>query len=103
MTVPVDLTKLETAASRAARQLAEWRAGAACTPLQGRLALGQMRWQQVEAVLAAPTTPWELRQSIASAQIWRRNSADIATMAALLKMADAEVDELFRLAVTLTE
>lgn len=103
MSIPVDLTQLETAAARAARQLAGWRASACCTPLQGRLALGQVRWQQVETVLAAPTTPWSLRQSIAAAQIWKRMSPDIATMANLLGMTDPEVDELFRLAVTLTE
>lgn len=90
-------------APTAAELLAEWRLTAFCTPLQGQLALGETRWQQVELILADPATSWEMRQSVRSASVWNRRSDMIAALGAALGLTPEEVDDLFRLAVTLNQ
>lgn len=81
--------------------LQAWRATATCTPLQGQFALGESRWLAVEAFLDDPLTPWAMRQTVRAASIWRRNSQDIDALAYAIGLTDLEVDDLFRLAVTL--
>lgn len=82
--------------------LMRWRASVECTPLQGQLALGETRWLRVEAILADPATPWAMRQTIRTASVWKRNSQDIDALAWMLGLTEGEVDDLFRLAVTIT-
>jgi hypothetical protein len=79
--------------------LAQWRAEAFCTPLQGQLALGEERWLRVEEILSDPSTPWSMKQTIRGASVWMRNSQDIDTLAWMLGLSAEEVDELFRVAV----
>lgn len=101
MSIAVDLMQLATAEAKAAEALAEWRASASCSPLQGKLALGEVQWARVEAVLADPGTLWAMRQAISSATVWMRKSQHIDTLAWTLGLTDSEVDDLFRLAMTI--
>ena len=72
-----------------------------CTPLQGKLALGETRWAQVEAFLADPATPWAMRIAITSESEWQRNSQTITELAWILQLTDDDVDGLFRIAATI--
>jgi hypothetical protein len=85
----------------AAILLAEERALMRCSPLQGQLALGEARWTAVEEYLAHPDTPWAMRRTVQSATYWERTSPDMDVLAWVLGYDDAEVDDLFRLAMTL--
>ena len=82
---------------------AEWVAYApppdSCTALQGRLALGQALCDQVAAML--PGMDWGARQAWEYATVWHRNSPLLVGIAAAFDMDAGEVDDLFRLAVTL--
>jgi hypothetical protein len=81
------------------------RSGMQCTPLQGKLALGEANWQKVldfrdgtgDWVAAGPA-PWSMKTTIDSAQTWQRNSNDIAFFQYILNFTDEQVDELFRAA-----
>jgi hypothetical protein len=81
------------------------RARMECTPLQGKLALGEANWQKVldfrdgtgDWVAAGPA-PWSMKTTIDSAQTWQRNSNDIAFFQYILNFTDEQVDELFRAA-----
>ena len=79
--------------------LAAERAGMQCSPLQGRLALGEAEWSRVEAMLADPETPWAMRQVIASASVWQRLSPMIEELSWLMGYDDEHVDGLFRAAM----
>ena len=50
------------------------RGGMVCTPLQGRLALGEATCAAIDAMAADPATPWAMRQAIGQAADWRRAS-----------------------------
>lgn len=78
------------------------RAEMQCSPLQGMLVLGEERWLQVEAFLASPETPFAMRTSITSAVVWYRNSQTIDELAWLMGLTPEEVDDLFRLAATIS-
>lgn len=82
-----------------AEALAAERAGMRCSPLQGRLALGEAEWSRVEAMLADPETPWAMRQVIASASVWQRLSPMIDELSWLMGYDDEQVDGLFRAAM----
>jgi hypothetical protein len=82
-------------------ELIEFRASASCSPLQGQLALGEERWGQVEAFVASPDCPWAMKRTVLSASAWHRNSSDIDALAWILGYTPEEVDDLFRLAMTL--
>lgn len=84
-----------------AEVLTKWRAGAHCSPLQGQLALGETHWNTVEAYLSDPTTPWSIRRVINSASVWNRSSENIDTLAWVVGLSETEVDDLFKLAVTI--
>jgi len=70
-----------------------------CTALQGRLALGEARCEAIAAML--PGMPWAARQAWEYAQSWQRHSALLLSLAAAFGMTEGDVDDLFRLAVTL--
>tara|TARA_R110000782_G_scaffold106459_1_gene194672 strand:- start:2675 stop:3160 length:486 start_codon:yes stop_codon:yes gene_type:complete len=75
------------------------REGMTCTPLQGKLAIGETLWAGV--VTYSETAPWVQRMVIESASNWHRTSQDIQFIGYLLGVTDIEMDDLFRLAVTL--
>ena len=82
-----------------AEALAAERAGMQCSPLQGRLALGEAEWSRVETMLDDPETPWAMRQVIVSASVWHRLSPMIDELAWLMGYDDERVDGLFRAAM----
>ena len=77
-----------------------WRSTAKCSPMQGKLALGQVNWAKIEAYRATAT--WAEQVVIDSANEWRRNSQDIQFFAYLLGYDDAQVDALFQSAMQIT-
>lgn len=70
-----------------------WRATAKCSPMQGKLALGQANWAKIEAYRATAT--WAEQVVIDSAQEWRRNSQDIQFFGYMLDFSDEQMDALF--------
>lgn len=78
----------------------EQRAAMVCSPMQGMLALGETRWQAVQDYRDNQAT-WAERVIIDRAGDWRRTSQNIAFFQYLLEMTDEEVDDLFRLAMTI--
>lgn len=80
-----------------ARALASWRATAKCSPMQGKLALGQANWAKIEAYRATAT--WAEQVVIDSANEWRRNSQDIQFFGYMLDFSEEQMDELFRVAM----
>lgn len=72
---------------------------ASCTALQGRLALGETRCSQIAAML--PSLPWASRQAWEYATTWHRTSPLIQSFAQAFSLSSNDVDNLFRLAVTL--
>ena len=75
------------------------RAGMSCTPLQGKLAIGEDIWTEVVAY--RDTAPWAQKMVIDSSDVWHRNSEDIQFLGYLLGVTDEQMDNLFRFAVTL--
>lgn len=75
-----------------------WRASAKCSPMQGKLALGQAEWAKIEAYRDTYAT-WAQRIVIDSAQEWRRNSQDIQFFGYLLEYTDEQMDALFEAAM----
>ena len=78
----------------------EQRAAMVCSPMQGMLALGEARWAAVQDYRDNHAT-WAERVIIDRAGDWRRTSQNIAFFQYLLEMSDEEVDDLFRLAMTI--
>jgi len=68
-----------------------------CSPLQGKLALGEVEWAKVEAYRDNYAT-WAEKTVIDSAQEWRRNSQDIQFFGYLLGYTDEQMDKLFEVA-----
>jgi hypothetical protein len=81
--------------------LAAWRASACCSPMQGKLALGQAEWAKVETYRDTEAT-WAQRIIIDSAQEWRRNSEDIQFFGYLLQFNDDQMDALFAAAMQIS-
>ncbi|MGL5735299.1 MAG: hypothetical protein ACRCYS_10580 [Beijerinckiaceae bacterium] len=71
-----------------------------CSRLQGRLVLGATTCAQLDAMTADPLTPWPMRQAIAHAIEWRRMSETMTELGYLLGYTDTQMDDLFRLAMT---
>lgn len=81
--------------------IAEERLTMVCSPLQGSLALGETLWDQVELLLNDPETPFAIRRSITSASVWERNSQSMDELAWLMGLSAEQVDDLFRIAMTI--
>jgi response regulator RpfG family c-di-GMP phosphodiesterase len=92
----IDFTQVVTADLRAQAALAAERSGMVCSPMQGKLALGEALWGAV--LVYRDTATLAERQVIDSASEWRRVSQNIAFFAYLLGLDDAAVDDLFRAA-----
>ena len=78
----------------------------ACSPAQGLVALfaiKQITEDDVNATIAAITDPvarYTTQIAFARATEWRRDSASIQQLAALLGLTEADLDALFEFAVT---
>ena len=77
---------------------ADWRATAKCSPMQGKLALGETEWAKIENYRDTQAT-WAQRIVIDSAQEWRRNSQDIQFFGYLLGYDENQLDDLFKTAM----
>jgi len=77
--------------------LAAEREAMTCTPMQGKLALGETNWAVILEYKA--TAGWAQQTVIDSAQTWVRTSQNIAFFQYLLGFTDAQVDDLFRAAM----
>lgn len=75
----------------------------AVTPWQIRKAINATPGlrAQIEALLASPETPLDVKDGWVVATEWRRDDPVLLAMATQLGMDDAEIDALFRLAATL--
>lgn len=83
-----------------AEALADERAGMVCSRLQGRLVLGEATCAAIDAMAADASTPWAMRQTILNAIEWRRTSQAMTELGYLLGYSDTQMDELFRVAMT---
>tara|TARA_R110000737_G_scaffold313711_1_gene323259 strand:+ start:427 stop:876 length:450 start_codon:yes stop_codon:yes gene_type:complete len=79
--------------------LTEERASMTCTPLQGKFALGEALWGKVLAY--RDTATWPEQMVIDDSAMWGRTSQDIQFIGYIVGVTDLEMDDLFRLAVTL--
>lgn len=80
--------------------LATERAAMKCSRLQGRLVLGEATCDALDAIAADDLTPWAMRQTIENAIEWSRTSQAMTELGYLLGYTDAQMDDLFRLAMT---
>jgi len=104
---PVELTALglepyEPPQPTPQELLEQHRATLVCSPLQGKLALGETEWLRVEALLESPETPWAMRQAILSAIEWKRTSQMITELAWVMGYTDEQVDALFEVAMAIS-
>ena len=83
-----------------AETLATERAAMVCSRLQGRLVLGEATCDALDAMADDPETPWAMRQTIQNAIEWRRTSQAMTELGYLLGYTDEQMDDLFRLAMT---
>ena len=82
-----------------AEALASERAAMYCSRLQGRLVLGEATCDALDAIAADTATPWAMRQTINNAIEWRRTSQAMTELGYLLGYDDAQMDDLFRIAM----
>lgn len=85
-----------------ARELAARRRLMVCSPLQGRITLGEAACAQIDALAADPATPFAVRETIKMASEWRRTSATMEALGALLGYSPEAMDALFEQAMTIT-
>jgi hypothetical protein len=91
----IDFAQMITAEDRAATALAERRAAMRCSRLQGRLTLGPEVCAALDAIAADPETPWAMRETIANAGEWQRQSQTMDELAWALGFSAAQMDALF--------
>jgi hypothetical protein len=95
------ITTVEIAGPSPAEQLATERAGMVCSRFQAKAALlAAGLLDTIEAVVA--TADPFAKIAWADATEFRRNSPTIATLATAAGMTDAQIDDLFRVAMTIT-
>jgi len=75
------------------------RATMVCSRLQGRLVLGEATCDALDAIAADTATPWAMRQTINNAIEWSRKSQAMTELGYLLGYDDAQMDDLFRIAM----
>ena len=92
---------IKTAQDLQDERLASERAGMVCSPLQGRLALGEETCAVIDALAADPATPWAMKQAINQAADWRRTSQTMDELGYLLGYTPEQMDDLFRLAMVI--
>ena len=84
----------------AAIALAAERAAMKCSRLQGRLVLGEATCDAIDAIAVDDLTPWAMRQTILNAIEWNRTSQAMTELGFLLGYTEEQMDDLFRLAMT---
>lgn len=82
--------------------IVQMRAEMRCTPLQGRLALGETVCAAIDAMAADPLTPWAMRQTITQASEWGRTSQAMDELGYLLGYTPEQMDALFVAAMAIT-
>ena len=80
--------------------LADERAAMKCSRLQGRLVLGEATCDALDAIAVDDLTPWAMRQTILNAIEWNRTSQAMTELGFLLGYTEEQMDDLFRLAMT---
>lgn len=83
-----------------AAALAAERSAMVCSRLQGRLVLGEATSAALDAMAADPATPWAMRETINSAIEWRRTSQTMDELGYLLGYTPEQMDDMFRVAMT---
>jgi len=83
-----------------AEALAAERAAMKCSRLQGRLVLGEATCTALDVIAVDDLTPWAMRQTIQNAIEWSRMSQSMTELGYLLGYTDTQMDDLFRLAMT---
>ena len=83
-----------------AETLAAERAAMKCSRLQGRLVLGEDTCDALDAIATDDLTPWAMRQTIQNAIEWNRTSQAMTELGFLLGYTEEQMDDLFRLAMT---
>ena len=76
-----------------AKALADWRATAYCSKMQGILTLGETKWNEVMAY--RDTASWAEKMIIDSATDWQRTSQNIQFIGYLVGFTDTQMDDLF--------
>jgi hypothetical protein len=76
------------------------RASMTCTQLQGQLAIGEALWGEVTTYRDTHAS-WSERMIIDNSADWKRTGKLILLLGDMLGVTDLEMDDLFRLAVTL--
>lgn len=91
-----DMTPEEIAA-----RIAAWRAGASCTPFQGRVALSNAGLlAQVEAAIQSADDKTKIAWEYAI--LWERMSPMILSLSSALGLSETQVDDLFKQAAEIT-
>ena len=85
----------EESDSRAPQTLEEMRSMMVCTRLQGRLALGKIEIDRLDAFIDSLSNNWALRQVVDGAVLWRRLSEDMKMLGHALDYDDEQMDEAF--------
>lgn len=85
----------------AAEVLAAERAGMVASRPQARIAMGPVLWAQVEAIAADPATPWPLRVWIEDFDELERLSQTTIDLGTAMGLTPEQMDDLFRLAMTI--
>lgn len=85
----------------AAAELRAKREAMVCSPLQGRLVLGEAICNALDDLVTDPLTPWAMRQTIDKALEWQRLSPTIDELGWLLGFTDLQMDGLFAAAMAL--
>lgn len=86
----------------AAAELAARRAAMSCSPLQGRLILGETICAQLDAMADDPATPWATREALKRAQVWNRTSPLMEQLAAAWGYSPEDMDDLFTAAAQIS-
>jgi hypothetical protein len=67
--------------------------------LQGRLILGEVICDRLDAIATDPAEPWSLREVINGSLRWRRTSDEMMVLGHVLGYDDLQMDGLFRAAM----
>lgn len=70
-----------------------------CSRRQGKLVLGEEKWNEVVALADDPDMPWGLRVAVHDTYEWHRNSEEMAALIWAMGLTEEEADDLFRAAM----
>lgn len=75
------------------------RAAMKCSRRQGKLALGEEKWNEVLSIADDPEMPWGLRVAVHDTYEWHRNSEEMSALIWAMGLTPEEADDLFRAAM----